>query len=100
MTRDELHKLIDTIPDNRIGLFGIYEQSAIEAHVRQANAADARVEMLRKEHEAKIAELSAHVEALGGTEQAIALRKKAERERHLKQIEESTKALEEMGVQT
>jgi hypothetical protein len=98
MTRAELHKLIDTIPDDKIGGYRIILTADMEAHVKQHNAIHLEKLAMEEAHIAKVKELEAHVEALGGTELAQKLARSKARERHLKQIEESQKALAEMGV--
>lgn len=103
MTRKEYAE-IGKMKDAELAAYSVYETAAIEAHVAQANDADARCEALREKHskesavtadkhasdleaalsdsaarvadlEAKLAQAEAMIKALGGTELGLQLAK-------------------------
>jgi hypothetical protein len=52
MTRDELKAAVDGWDDAKLAAYSLCETAAIEAHVRQANTADGKVEALANKHAA------------------------------------------------
>jgi hypothetical protein len=56
MTREDLRK-IEELDDEKLAALVCVEKSALEAHVSQHNAADAKVEKLKLDHESSITSL-------------------------------------------
>lgn len=115
MTRDQFKAFaltLDQMTDEDLAKYSIVETSALEAHVHQANAADAKVEVLANRHKEELAkhiadhaETSRLLEVLGGRQHAQdvmsarALRQaKDAKAAALKQLEEQEAILKSANV--